>query len=68
LSCSAWILIGGITLLGLVFVTPEFRKMGDNIDFETVLPYVINRFLPAGLVGVTCRVVVVVLWRTSAPP
>jgi Na+/proline symporter len=47
-----WILIGGITLLGLVFVTPEFRKMGDNIDFETVLPYVINRFLPAGLVGV----------------
>ena len=47
-----WILIGGITLLGLVFVTPEFRKMGDNIDFETVLPYVINRFLPVGLIGV----------------
>ena len=47
-----WILIGGITLLGLVFVTPEFRKMGNNIDFETVLPYVINRFLPPGLVGV----------------
>ncbi|PWT90164.1 MAG: sodium:solute symporter, partial [Blastocatellia bacterium] len=39
-----WVLIGGITLLGLVFVTPEFRKMGDNIDFETVLPFVINRF------------------------
>src|SRR4029078_12410584 len=47
-----WILIGGITLLGLVFVTPEFQKMGDNIDFETVLPFVINRFLPVGLVGV----------------
>jgi SSS family solute:Na+ symporter len=47
-----WFLIGGITLLGLVFVTPEFRTMGDNIDFETVLPFVINRFLPAGLIGV----------------
>lgn len=47
-----WILIGGITLLGLVYVTPEFRKMGDNIDFELVLPYVINRFLPAGLIGI----------------
>ena len=47
-----WILIGGITLLGLVFVTPQFRTMGDNIDFETVLPYVINQFLPAGLIGV----------------
>jgi SSS family solute:Na+ symporter len=47
-----WILIGGVTLLGLVYVSPEFRKMGDNIDFELVLPYVINRFLPAGLIGI----------------
>ena len=47
-----WFLIGGITILGLVYVTPEFRTMGDKIDFETVLPYVINRFLPAGLIGV----------------
>ena len=47
-----WFLIGGITLLGLVYVTPEFRTMGDQIDFELVLPYVINNFLPAGLVGI----------------
>lgn len=47
-----WILIGGITLLGLVFITPEFRKMGGQIDFELVLPYVINNFLPAGLLGI----------------
>ncbi|HUE82095.1 MAG TPA: sodium:solute symporter family protein [Pyrinomonadaceae bacterium] len=47
-----WILIGGITLLGLVYVTPEFRNMGENIDFELVLPYVIDRFLPAGLIGI----------------
>ena len=26
--------------------------MGDNIDFELVFPYVINNFLPAGLIGV----------------
>jgi SSS family solute:Na+ symporter len=47
-----WILIGGITMLGLTFFTPEFRKMGDNMDFELVLPYVVNTFLPAGLTGV----------------
>jgi len=47
-----WIMIGGITLLGLVFITPEFRTMGNNIDFELVLPYVINNFLPAGLTGI----------------
>jgi Na+/proline symporter len=47
-----WIMIGGITLLGLVFFTPELRSMGANGDFEQVLPYVINNFLPAGMVGV----------------
>ncbi len=47
-----WFLIGGITLLGLVFVTPQFKTMGDGIDFELVLPYVINNFLPAGLLGI----------------
>ncbi len=47
-----WIMIGGITLLGVVYVTPELNKMGDKIDFELVLPYVINNFLPAGLIGI----------------
>lgn len=47
-----WFMIGGITALGLIFVTPEFQKMGNDIDFELVLPYVINNFLPAGLTGI----------------
>lgn len=47
-----WLMIGGVTLLALAFITPEFRKMGDNMDFELVLPYVINNFLPAGLTGI----------------
>ena len=47
-----WLLIGGITLLGLAYVTPVFRNMGGKPDFELVLPYVINNFLPAGLLGI----------------
>ncbi|HKX28396.1 MAG TPA: sodium:solute symporter family protein [Blastocatellia bacterium] len=47
-----WIMIGGVTLLALAFYTPEFRKMGGEMDFERVLPYVIANFLPAGLTGV----------------
>lgn len=47
-----WIMIGGITVLGLVYVIPEFRRMGGTPDFELVLPYVINNFLPAGLIGI----------------
>jgi solute:Na+ symporter, SSS family len=46
-----WLMIGGITLIGLAFITPEFRKMGGEIDFELVLPYVINNFMPAGFLG-----------------
>jgi solute:Na+ symporter, SSS family len=50
-----WILIGGITMLGLVFVSPALKDMaapGKPIDFELVFPYVISNFLPAGLVGI----------------
>ncbi|NIA30413.1 MAG: sodium:solute symporter [Actinobacteria bacterium] len=46
-----WIMIGGITVLGLVFFSPQMRAMGSNIDFEMILPYVINNFVPVGLLG-----------------
>jgi Na+/proline symporter len=46
-----WLMIAGITLIGLVFITPEFRRLGGNPDFELVLPYVINNVLPAGFIG-----------------
>jgi len=47
-----WILIGAITLIGLKFVTPIFNAAGGKPDFELLLPYVINNFLPAGLLGI----------------
>jgi len=47
-----WIMIGGITLLGLVFVQPQFRGAEGKPDFELILPYVISNFLPAGLTGI----------------
>jgi solute:Na+ symporter, SSS family len=46
-----WILVGSVTMIGLAFIMPEWKKMGNTIDFELMLPYVINNFLPAGLVG-----------------
>jgi SSS family solute:Na+ symporter len=46
-----WLLIGGVTALGLVFMGPQFNSGGDSIDFELMLPYVINNFVPAGLLG-----------------
>jgi SSS family solute:Na+ symporter len=46
-----WLMVTSITIIGIMFLSPQFKTMGTNIDFEMVLPYVINNFLPAGLVG-----------------
>lgn len=46
-----WILVAGITLLGLKFLSPIFRAQTGKIDFEMVLPFVIKEFIPSGLLG-----------------
>ncbi len=56
-----WILVAGITLIGLKFLSPAFAAMSPEfthtvngvkqIDFELILPYVIKEFIPVGLVG-----------------
>ncbi len=47
-----WLMIGGITVLGLVYFSPQLQAMGAHIDFETLMPYVIQNFLPVGVVGI----------------
>jgi Na+/proline symporter len=44
-------MIIGFAVLALVFLGPELTAMGDNLDFEQVLPMAINKFLPVGLKG-----------------
>ncbi len=48
-----WIMIAGITALGLAFLSPEWASVTrlSQVDFEMVLPFVIRQFIPAGLVG-----------------
>jgi len=54
LNFPRYLMIAGIGILGLVFFSGNLNEMaaaGEKIDFEQVLPYVINKFLPIGLVG-----------------
>ncbi len=54
LNLPRYLMIAGVGVLGLVFFSNNLNKMataGKSIDFEQVLPYVINNFLPIGLVG-----------------
>jgi Na+/proline symporter len=46
-----YLMIMGFTVLALVFFSEDFRALGAAIDFETILPRAINRFVPAGLTG-----------------
>jgi SSS family solute:Na+ symporter len=46
-----YLMITGIVVLGLVFFQKDIVSMGGNFDVEQVLPNVISKFLPAGLIG-----------------
>jgi len=48
-----FLLIAGIGVLGIVYFGPELRQMaaGGKVDFEQILPSVVNRYLPIGAKG-----------------
>jgi solute:Na+ symporter, SSS family len=46
-----YFMIAGFSVLALVFLRGQFISMGENVDFEKVLPLAINAFVPAGLMG-----------------
>ena len=46
-----YLMIAGITVLGLVFFRGELSSMGDKFDIERVLPFVISNYIPFGLKG-----------------
>ncbi|HOK44613.1 MAG TPA: Na+:solute symporter [Bryobacteraceae bacterium] len=47
-----FLLIAGIAVLGIVFFSPELASMGKNVDFEKILPNVLNLYVPVGLKGI----------------
>lgn len=47
-----YMLIAGLTVLALVFFSADLKAMGNNIDFELILPFAIKNFIPAGLMGI----------------
>ena len=46
-----YMLIAGLTVLALVFFSEELNGMGENVDFELILPFAIKNFMPVGLLG-----------------
>lgn len=46
-----YMMIAGLTILALAFYSPELKAMGNNIDFEMILPFALKNFIPVGLSG-----------------
>jgi solute:Na+ symporter, SSS family len=46
-----YMLITGLTVLALVYFSPQLRAMGDGVDFELILPLAMKSFIPTGLLG-----------------
>jgi len=46
-----YLLITGITVIALVYYSADLRAGGKTIDFEQLLPLIVNRFLPVGITG-----------------
>jgi SSS family solute:Na+ symporter len=47
-----FLLIAGITVLGIVFFSPDLAAMGAKVNFEKILPNVLHRYVPVGFKGV----------------
>jgi len=46
-----YMMIAGLTVLALGYLSPQLKAMGPNIDFEMVLPYALKNLIPVGWVG-----------------
>ncbi len=46
-----YLMVGGFTVLALVYLKPDLMAMGANPDFELILPMSIQKFVPIGIKG-----------------
>ncbi|GAB3020686.1 sodium:solute symporter family protein [Bowmanella dokdonensis] len=46
-----YMMVAGLTVLALVYLGPQIQAEGGGFDFEQILPYAINQFVPVGLTG-----------------
>lgn len=51
LQFPRYIMITGLAVLAIAYHLPDMRLMGDAVDFDSILPYTLKHFVPAGLLG-----------------
>ncbi len=46
-----YMMVAGLSVLALVYIGPEIQASNQVFDFEQILPYAIDNFVPVGLSG-----------------
>lgn len=61
-----YMLVTGLTVLALVFFSDQLNLMGENVDFELVLPFAMANFIPVGLLGLLIAALIAAFMSTYA--
>ncbi|MEM6647883.1 MAG: sodium:solute symporter family protein, partial [Bacteroidota bacterium] len=61
-----YMLVAGLTVLALVFFSDQLGAMGEDVDFELVLPFAMREFIPAGLLGLLIAALLAAFMSTFA--
>lgn len=61
-----YMMIAGLTILALVYFSPQLKSMGPDIDFEMILPYAVSNFIPSGLLGILLAGLIAAFMSTFA--
>lgn len=61
-----YMLIAGLAVLAIVYMMPELKVMGSDIDFEMILPWALSKFVPTGLLGILMAGLIAAFMSTFA--
>ncbi|MBW8036281.1 MAG: Na+:solute symporter [Planctomycetes bacterium] len=61
-----YMLIAGLAVLAIVYLMPDLGAMGEDIDFEMILPLAIGKFVPVGLLGILMAGLIAAFMSTFA--
>jgi Na+/proline symporter len=61
-----YMLIAGLTVLALVYLHDDLASMGDQVDFDLILPLTMRAFIPVGLFGLLLAALLAAFMSTYA--
>ena len=61
-----YLLITGLAVLALAFLSDDLNGMGDAVDFERILPLALSQLIPAGLLGLLISALLAAFMSTYA--